>query len=138
MQLAEFVLEHKEDVWRVPAETRVLKVNCGISLHAATEIVSRCRELDKIIFSAGAFLLAEREAKDYLRAEIYQVTVEEEFAQHRVQHNAAKKIKELYARGDHNLHSLALQFGLTRDEVWQIVHDKALTNLKKEVEQNDS
>ncbi len=129
--LAEFVLEHKEDIWKIPPETRVLQINCGITIQIAKEIVMRCRELDKIIFAGNAFLLTSREAKDYLNAEIYHVTVEGEFAHHNVPENIAKQIKELYARGDSNLDSLALQFNLPKEKIWHVIHKKPPAKAKE-------
>jgi len=129
-QLAEFTLEYREDIWKIPSETRVLRINCILSMHAAKEIVMHCRELDKIIFSGNAFSLTSREVRDYLSAEIYHIAVKGEFEHHGVQPEIAGEIKKLYARGDYNLESLAVKFSLPRETIWHIIHGKAPTHVK--------
>ena len=135
MHLAEFTLDHKEAVWKIPPETRVLRIDCNITLSMAKEIIMRCRELDRIIYSGSAFYATPREAKDYLSAEIYHVTVEGEIEQHGVPENIAKEIRELYARGDTNLDLLSLQFKISKEKVWHIIHGKPLAHAKKEVDE---
>ena len=128
--MEEFTLEHREDVWKIPPEARVLRINCGLNIHSAHEIVTRCRELDRIVFSAHAFMITPREARDYLNENIYHITVEGEFEHHGVPQSVAKRIRERYARGDSNLESLALQFNLPKEKIWHIIHGKAPAHAK--------
>ncbi len=124
-ELIEFILENKEDVWKIPPETRVLIINCGLTMHAAHEIIMHCRELDKIIFSGSAFNLTPREVRDYLNSEIYHIAVEGEFEHHGVQPRIADAIRKLYARGDYNLESLEKLFKIPREKIWHIIHEKS-------------
>ena len=130
-ELIEFTIENREDIWKIPPETKVIRIDCGLAMHAAKEIVLRCRELDKIIFSGNAFNLTEREVRDYLNAEIYHIAIEGEFTHHGVPPKIADAIKKLYARGDHNLDSLALKFRLPKEKIWHIIHGKAPPQRKK-------
>ncbi len=122
--LHEFVLEHKEDIWKVPPETRILKVNCKINLHSAKRIIEHCRELERVIFSPHAFEISDREAVDFLSPLVF-VEILGKKIETKVNKKVEEKIRELWARGDHNLESLSRKFKIPKETVYYIVHDKA-------------
>lgn len=122
--LKEFVLEHKEDVWTLPEDTRILRVNCKLNHNAAMQIIERCRELEEIIFEANAHGLTEEGTKKYLNDWVL-VSIEGEHRKHKVTQEEADEIRELYARGDHHLDTLSRQFELPKRVVWRIIKEKA-------------
>ncbi|MFH1425013.1 MAG: hypothetical protein ABIG20_05105 [archaeon] len=122
--LIESTLEHKEDVWQVPGNTRILHVHCKLDRHSAAEVLARCRELEVVIFDANAHTLIDEETKTYLSERVF-LEIEGELREHKVSREEAHKIRELYMRGDHSIDELAREFELDRDMVWQIIKEKA-------------
>ena len=43
-KIPEYALERKEDIWGIPAETRVLRINCKLTEHAAVKIIVDFKE----------------------------------------------------------------------------------------------
>lgn len=119
-----YKLEHKEDVWRIPPETRVLMVECKLNLHAAQVIVEQCRELEKVSFSGQAYALTDKKTVEYLNQWAF-VGTRGIIKSHGIDEKTADKIRELYARGDNTLDSLAQNFCLPKNIIWHIVHEKA-------------
>lgn len=129
--LHKFSLEHKEDIWKIPPETRILKVNCKLNLHFAKRIVEHCRELEKVIFSPHAFEISDKSAVNFLRPFVFVEILGRE-SDIKVDKKTAKRIKELWARGDHNLQNLSQKFKVPVDTVYHIIHEKATEVAKEE------
>ena|GEM_PF-3789565 len=122
-KIVRYTLERKHNAWNIPAKTRVIEIKCGIGLHAAREIVERCRELERVLFDGGAYTLSEPEAIKYLEKNVF-VIIESGVHHHGVEKDKAKEIKQDYSMGHHTIESLAEKHGLDEKKVWHVLHDK--------------
>jgi len=126
-----YTLETKKDLWNIPDETRVLRIKCKLSQHAASKIIEQCREIEKIIFEGHAYALTEKSVIEYLEPLVF-VIIKGEVKGHGLDEKTADKIRELYATGGHTLESLAIDFNTTKEVIWHVVNDKAPTHLERE------
>ncbi|MFO7872307.1 MAG: hypothetical protein R6U26_01540 [Candidatus Undinarchaeales archaeon] len=130
-ELHEYTLEHKEDIWKVPKEIRILTVNCRLNLHLAKKIIENCRELEFAKFSPHAFEITNEEAIEYLEDLVFVQIVGKEL-KYDIDKKTRKKIKELWDLGDHSTEHLSKKFNISKDAVYHIVHEKAPEHAKEE------
>ncbi len=130
-ELHEYTLEHKEDVWKLPSETRILTVNCRLNLHLAKKIIENCRELEFVKFSPHAFEITDKETVEYLEDLIFVQIVGKKIKQD-IDEKTRKRIRNLWNLGDHSTEHLSEKFNISKDVVYQIVHEKAPEHAKEE------
>jgi len=121
--MEKFTIEYKEDIWKIPIETKIMKILCKLNLHAAEQIITKCRELEKLIISASAWDLMDPPVKQYLENHIY-IQIEGKPKQHPLNREEKKKIQFLYQTGGHNLETLANEFNISKNEVWEALKER--------------
>ena len=125
-----YKIEHKEDVWRVPADAQVLYVSCGLSKHNADRIIQHCRSLEKIVFTGDAYALTHQDVKAYLKQHIF-VEVAGTVEHHNLNPRVVKDIKEKFNYEDWHIDKLAKHYKLPQEMIWHVVHDKHPIYIKK-------
>jgi hypothetical protein len=118
----EFTLREKHDIWQIPPEIHVLRVECGIGLHTAEKIIEQCRELEAVVFTGDAYPLSG-EALEFLKDKVF-IGLAGEMHHHGVDKETAKEIKEKWARGDHTVESLSKEYALPKPVVWHVIYEK--------------
>ena len=126
-----FVLEHREDIWRLPPDTRILAINCKIDEYDARELLKKCIELERIEFSPHA-KEESGEAIFYHLRNAVETVVRGKTIEHTHEKEVRKTIRELWNRGDHDMERLARKFNISVGEVYHIVHEKAPKHAKEE------
>ena len=66
-----FTVNTREDIWRIPADTSILTVNCSLSMHTANEIVEKCRELHRLIIDGQVYARLNNEIREYLNENLH-------------------------------------------------------------------
>jgi len=118
----QIIVEYKEDLWRIPADTGILIVKFQLSMNAAKEIVDRCRELDRLVVNGHNWAVMQKEVKDYLTEQIH-IVIEGD-----VEHNISKitedEIREKYNMGHKSIEQLSKDYGIHYDDLKHIIEGK--------------
>ena len=120
----EFIIEHREDSWNVPPETRILTVNCGLNLHSAQKIMEKCRVLERMIFAGHAYALTGQETKDYLSEQVF-VEIKGDVQSHNLDTETVEKIEEMSRLWHHTSETIAEELGITSEQVKHVIQKKA-------------
>lgn len=126
------ILEHKEDIWKISEDTRILEIRCKFSMHSAVKLIERCRELEKIVFLGNAFALTSDDVIKYLNQFVF-VHIKGEVGAHNIKESVAKEIRRLYSTGSETIPNLSLKFKIPEYLVWYVIHEKAPTYIKRKV-----
>jgi len=89
----QIIVEYKEDLWRIPADTGILIVKFQLSMNAAKEIVNRCRELDRLVIDGRNWVVMLKEVKDYLTEQVH-VDIKGDVIEHQISKITEDEIRE--------------------------------------------
>ena len=129
-ELKKATIEHKEDIWKIPESCHIVYVNCALEHYSARELVERCRELQRIVFSGPAYALTGEDTKRFLETNAFLV-IRSAVRHHGVEEELAKEIKHLYASGHYTLDRLSEKFRLSEHTLLHVIHDKPPVYVKR-------
>ena len=121
--MKEITAEYKEDLWRIPADTYKLNVKFVLSMHAAQEIVMRCRELHRLVIGRHVWASMRQNVKDYLTENVH-VEISGDVEGHGVSLIIEKEIRQTYDLGHKSIHQLSLDYKLPYEVVKHILEGK--------------
>jgi hypothetical protein len=135
-ELERAVIEHKEDIWKIPESCHIVYVNCALEHYSARELIERCRDIQKIVFSGPAYALTNGETKEFLKENAF-VFVRSAVRHHGIDEAIEKEIKNLYASGHYTLHRLSEKFRLSEHTLLHIIHDKPPVYVRRKGKRKD-